>query len=98
MTRDDFKSIWTAIDGLKTGQGWRVGFWTMVVISTICLPFIGTSMVQNDRLRSSEDIRIETSLRKEFFASQREIAATLTQLQGDVREIKTSLKYLGVKS
>lgn len=84
----DFKNIWEAISSLKNSVAWKLGFWIMVVFFTIAVPSLIAAVVNNDRLRASEDLRIESSARKQFDI----LIDRINVMSGDIREIKTILK------
>jgi len=51
---------------MNNGNGYRVAFWVMATIATGGMIILGTGMVSNDRLRASEDQRIENTLSVQF--------------------------------
>jgi len=90
---DTFDDIWKEIGSVRNQQAWKVGFWTMVAITTIAIPALVANVVNNDRIRASEDIRVQHDIDRRLNGiSEKQIAV----LQ-DVREIKTLLRgALGV--
>ena len=45
---------------------YKTAFWVMTTIATVGLVLLGSAMISNDRLRASEDLRIENNARLEI--------------------------------
>ena len=87
---DTFDDLWKEVGRLKNATAWKIGFWTMVTISTIAIPALAANMINNDRIRAGEDVRIQEKIDARLDnISEKQI----TVLQ-DVREIKTLLKTI----
>ena len=82
---EELSRMWGKIGSASV---WRVAFWIMAVFLTIVdAPLIG-AVISNDRMRATEDQRIETMIYQKYDV----MISKLNELSGDVREIKTSLK------
>ena len=57
--------------------GFKVAFWVMTVIATVGITALSSGMVNNDRLRASEDQRIECKIEKQYI----EIIQRLTRIE-----------------
>lgn len=49
---------------MKEDGSWKVGFWIMTVLCGVWLVALTQGVVANDRIRSSEDVRIETEMKE----------------------------------
>jgi hypothetical protein len=73
------------------GNGkWQLAFWIITVICGAWLLFLTTNVIANDRIRATEDQRIE----KLIHESVKGIEESMQSIAGDVREIKTRLNLI----
>jgi len=42
-------------------NSYRTAFWVMATIATVGMIILGTGMISNDRMRASEDLRIDSN-------------------------------------
>ncbi|MDD5010425.1 MAG: hypothetical protein PHC68_18745 [Syntrophorhabdaceae bacterium] len=68
----------------SNGNGFKVAFWTMTVIATIGMTALSSAMVNNDRLRASEDQRIECKVGEQYI----EIIQRLTRIESKIEITK----------
>ena len=68
----------------NNGSKWQIGFWALGIIVTLALPGLGAAIVNNDRIRASEDQRIELTINDREQKSQQrqeEILQRLTRIE-----------------
>ena len=68
---------------------WQIAFWLISSLCGVWLLTLTSGVVANDRLRATEDQRIEKLLAD----SIRDISKNMELMAGDMREIKTRLIF-----
>ncbi len=90
IREEEFESLWKKINSYVNGNvKWHqlipVTVALLGIIVTLCI-WGANAVIANDRMRASEDLRIEQTW-----------GPKLTEMQADIREIKTILKIKNEK-
>lgn len=74
----------------SNGEGrWQIGFWVFTFICGIILTGLTNAVIANDRMRATEDTRIESS----FGGKLGVVSDKLSLMSSDISEIKAILRY-----
>ena len=67
---------------------WSLGFWIMSAIAVVAIPTMANCMINNDRIRASEDLRIESA----SVLRDKELSDTLNRQYQDIVQRLTRIE------
>ena len=66
----------------SNGRVWQLAFWVITTVAGVWLLTLTCGVVDNDRLRASEDIRIENKVNNQYYDIIQRLSRIETKIEG----------------